>query len=239
VSVHVLSWAWKQKVGDAATKIVLLKLADCADDDGYSWWGQKKLAAECELGRATVQRKLERLQTFGLLEVVPRERDDGGTSTNGYRIKRPRSTPLPHSEAPPPQSEAGPPVTVRHPPPHGEAGTTLNRKKNPTLSKNESVPARSPFDDLWDAIEACGMKAPSAKSPRADFAKAVRELHMTGATPDLVRRRVAAYKAHPTLGATMLTVFSLRKWWDQLEADSKTPLERLEERIAAHDRRES
>jgi hypothetical protein len=79
-----------------------------------------------------------------------------------------------------------------------------------------SAPANE-LDELWRAVEAEGMKAPAAKSPRASFAKLVHELEATGAAPEDVRRWAAAYRRHPTLGRGMLTLPALVKWAPQLD----------------------
>lgn len=89
MSVHVSSWAWKQTVGDPGTKLVLIKLADNADDNGYSYWKQKNLAVECEMARSTCQKKIEKLVALGIVEVIPRYGSDGEQLANGYRILRP------------------------------------------------------------------------------------------------------------------------------------------------------
>jgi biotin operon repressor len=115
VSVHVASWAWKQKVGDPGLKLVLLKLADNADDAGFSWWTQKRLADECEMSRPTVQRKIKKLLERGLLVIVPRFGEDGRRVANGYRVV-PDSIPPPQNDTPPPQFEGGPRLTGDAPP---------------------------------------------------------------------------------------------------------------------------
>jgi DNA-binding transcriptional ArsR family regulator len=96
VSVHVSSWAWKQTTGDHGTKLVLLKLTDNANDAGECWPSQRRLAAECEMSRATVQRKLDKLEELGLVEVSLRKRDNGSQTSNLYRILMPT---VPHDEA--------------------------------------------------------------------------------------------------------------------------------------------
>lgn len=70
MSVHVSSWAWKQNVGSAGTKLVLLKLADNANDQGVAWPHQETIAAECEVDVRTVQRAVTKLRELGLLETI-------------------------------------------------------------------------------------------------------------------------------------------------------------------------
>ncbi len=71
MSVHLSSQVWKLKTPDAATKLVLLKLADNANDDGECWPSLTTIARETGLGRSTVCRKLLYLGAVGALSKVP------------------------------------------------------------------------------------------------------------------------------------------------------------------------
>lgn len=86
MSVHVSSWAWRQEVGDAGAKLVLLRLADQANDQGECFPSHRKLAVECEMSRRTVQRKLELLYELGFVSSERRMRPTGGKTSNGYRV---------------------------------------------------------------------------------------------------------------------------------------------------------
>ena len=46
------SWAWQQEVDDPSAKLVLVKLADSANDDGVCWPSHRKLARDCGLSDA-------------------------------------------------------------------------------------------------------------------------------------------------------------------------------------------
>lgn len=69
MSVHVTSAVWKLPVGDPEAKLVLLKLADNANDDGIAWPSQRTLAADCEVSPATVNRRIKLLIERGFLEI--------------------------------------------------------------------------------------------------------------------------------------------------------------------------
>jgi hypothetical protein len=72
LSVHVSSWAWKQEIGDDGAKLVLLKLADSANDYGVSFPGKDKLLIECEVGHDdTLRRRLRKLRELELILPVP------------------------------------------------------------------------------------------------------------------------------------------------------------------------
>jgi hypothetical protein len=83
---HVVStWAWKQHVGDSAAKLVLIKLADQANDDGECWPARRTLATECEMSASTVDRKISLLVE---LELVVKEL----RFSQGASQKAPRQT---------------------------------------------------------------------------------------------------------------------------------------------------
>lgn len=72
MSVHVSSWAWRQEVGDDGAKLVLLKLADSANDDGVAWPSRATMLAECEAGHEdTIKARIRRLKGSGLIIPVP------------------------------------------------------------------------------------------------------------------------------------------------------------------------
>lgn len=82
MSVHVSAWAWRQKVEDASAKLVLVKLADNANDEGIAWPSRKTIADETELSLRTLVRKVQYLEEKGLVDVQRRWR-----SSNVYRLR--------------------------------------------------------------------------------------------------------------------------------------------------------
>src|SRR4051812_44128400 len=87
MSVRVTSWAWDQHVGDDKAKLVLLKLADQANDDGICWPSRRTIAGACETSLSSVSRCTARLAELGLIKIEPRARPaDGGQSSNEYHF---------------------------------------------------------------------------------------------------------------------------------------------------------
>lgn len=86
MSVHASAWAWKQEVDDPSTKLVLLKLADSANDDGVCWPSQRTLARECGLTERSIRYKLGKLVNLGLLKIEERRRPDGSKASNLYYL---------------------------------------------------------------------------------------------------------------------------------------------------------
>jgi DNA-binding transcriptional regulator YhcF (GntR family) len=68
MSIHLISQAWKTQVSSLAAKLVLLKLADNASDEGKAWPHIDTIAAETGLARSSVFRALDELEKSGLVE---------------------------------------------------------------------------------------------------------------------------------------------------------------------------
>jgi DNA-binding transcriptional regulator YhcF (GntR family) len=68
MSIHYISQAWKTPVADAKAKLVLLKLADNANDQGVAWPHIETIAAETGLARSSVFKALNALEESGIVE---------------------------------------------------------------------------------------------------------------------------------------------------------------------------
>ncbi len=68
MSIHYISQAWKTPVADYKAKLVLLKLADNANDDGIAWPHIDTIASETGLSRRGVFRALNQLEEDKLIE---------------------------------------------------------------------------------------------------------------------------------------------------------------------------
>ncbi len=66
-------WAWEQATGSHTAKLVLLKLADNANDDGKSWYPISKMLTACELSDRAFRTQLRKLESLGLLVVEHRD----------------------------------------------------------------------------------------------------------------------------------------------------------------------
>ena len=108
MSIKVMSWVWEQDL-PPLDKIVLMAIADHADDDGYAWPGMKRIAEKCSMEKRTVQRHVERLQEQQLLKVESRQRNDGSSSSNGYTVVMNGTNREGVAESHPPMSGMTPP----------------------------------------------------------------------------------------------------------------------------------
>jgi hypothetical protein len=77
VSFQAVSWAARQTSGGPTGKLVLMMLAQFADDEGVCFPGQLKLAEMCELTDRAVREWLAKLEAKGLISRARRYRPGG------------------------------------------------------------------------------------------------------------------------------------------------------------------
>ena len=80
MSMELMIKAMKTKVGNPLRKLVLVKLADNASDQGECWPSYQHIADQCEIDRSTVRKHIKQLQTQGLLRIENREGPKGNSS---------------------------------------------------------------------------------------------------------------------------------------------------------------
>jgi DNA-binding transcriptional ArsR family regulator len=73
MSWRATSWAAEQITGSPITKLVLLKLADNANDEGVCWPSVPLIADHTEFSIRTVQEHLHRLEAMGLVRIERRQ----------------------------------------------------------------------------------------------------------------------------------------------------------------------
>jgi Helix-turn-helix domain len=84
MSWQATTWAMNQKVGNAGRKLLLLALANYADEKGFCWPSQGRLAVDTEASLDTIQRQTRKLVAEGFVSIErPPKRDavNGKTST--------------------------------------------------------------------------------------------------------------------------------------------------------------
>jgi hypothetical protein len=67
MSMELMVKAMKTKVGNPLRKLVLIKLADNANDQGECWPSYQHIADQCEIGRSTVKLHIRELEKAGFL----------------------------------------------------------------------------------------------------------------------------------------------------------------------------
>ncbi|HGJ5865981.1 MAG TPA: helix-turn-helix domain-containing protein, partial [Arsenophonus nasoniae] len=85
MSMTLMVQAMKMKVGSTARKLVLLKLADNANDKGECFPSYKHIAEQCEMSRKTAIGHIDALCEMGLVKKIHRG-GEKGNSSNIYKL---------------------------------------------------------------------------------------------------------------------------------------------------------
>ena len=85
MSMKLVCAAFHARVGNAGCKLVLIKLADNANDEGTCWPSHQHVADQCEMGVRTVIRHIASLVDMGLISKSPRIKDNRQQS-NIYQV---------------------------------------------------------------------------------------------------------------------------------------------------------
>ena len=107
MSIKCLAWAWGKQL-PPLPKLVLLAIADHADDSGYAWPGVSGVAQKCGVSKRTVQRYVNVLVQLKIVDVETRQRSDGSNTSNAYQLNI--------HDSHPPVSDSHPPMTGETPP---------------------------------------------------------------------------------------------------------------------------
>ena len=82
MSVQAITWALDYAAGSVTEKVILLVLANYANEYGISWPSQKTLADQTALGERTVRRVLADMDTRGVIRRIPRRRGNGSRQSD-------------------------------------------------------------------------------------------------------------------------------------------------------------
>ncbi len=83
MSIKAMNWAWDQ-VLPVAHKIVLVALADHADNDGVCWPGLASIEEKTGVKKRTLIKVVQSLEADGLIKVERRKGGQGKQETNRY-----------------------------------------------------------------------------------------------------------------------------------------------------------
>ena len=132
-----MNWAWDQRLPPNA-KLILMALADSADDAGECWPRLRTLASKCCVSERTVQRALQQFEGTGLLSVEHRFTDGGRQTSNRYRLAvgayPDKLSPSPSSSIKEGDNDVTPRVTELRPP---GGDTAMSGQEPPEDSSRE------------------------------------------------------------------------------------------------------
>ena len=125
MSVAVMTKVWDTSLAAEGCLLVLLAIADFADDDGRAFPSVPKLAKKARLSERQTQCALRRLEEIGELKIFKRRLDHGGWGSSAYQVLTPSAV-----SAPPPGAISAP---------AGEVGNTT-LVKFATHLEDRSIP---------------------------------------------------------------------------------------------------
>jgi hypothetical protein len=181
VSIKIMTAVWEEQTTQGSERLVLLALADSANDEGFCWPSLATIAKKCNIERRYVINIIKNLEAHGLIEVERRKEDgkvDGKkfNKTNMYRL-------LVHLPSPPPADVVNPasPGVVNPASLGGEAQfTRVVNYSSPESLINRNEPEKREGEpgqvQIW--IE----QTIGPFTPGPDNIKAITEMERIGAT---------------------------------------------------------
>ncbi|EPG8310747.1 helix-turn-helix domain-containing protein [Klebsiella aerogenes] len=136
MSMTLMAKAMAIKTGNPIRKLVLIKLADNANDYGECWPSYKHIADHCECSKSAVRDHIDALISMGLLvkENRPGVKNGKGNASNLYCMKLDNPMP-PKSIAPMPSESTGmPPESI---PPMPCGGTRTSHSFEPVIEPKD------------------------------------------------------------------------------------------------------
>lgn len=136
MSMTLMAKAMAIKTGNPIRKLVLIKLADNANDSGECWPSYKHIADHCECSKSAVRDHIDALISMGLLvkENRPGVKNGKGNASNLYCMKLDNPMP-PKSIAPMPSKSTGmPPESI---PPMPCGGTRTSHSFEPVIEPKD------------------------------------------------------------------------------------------------------
>lgn len=203
MSISAMNWAWEQETDGPAMQIILVALADFADEEHSCWPSMAKLAARARISERTVKRVLRDLETAGYFVRRRRYVAFGKRSNDRYvlavgqTITR-ASAALGAKLAPNEENEVKPQVT-----PLG-ANLAPNEENAPPLGANCGTYIENPTEKIDKSIFI-------EDEPSAEMATPPEENHSTSS----INARLK--KIHPSLSIAGIT--SRLKVADIVEVD--------------------
>jgi hypothetical protein len=204
MSVRVMSWVWEQSKSQPTSRLVLLAIADCANDVGAEAYpSMTKLRAKTGLSERAIQGAIQKLVSIGELVV---SLNAGPRGCNRYRVIL-----TPAGDAPQ-QVHPNHPLTIREP---------SVKASRPTKAVDERPDVEKVCRHLADRIADNGSKRP-AITPRWRMAARLL-LDDDGRTVEQVIKAIDWSQADGFWRSNVLSMPKLREKYDQLRLAAQLP----------------
>jgi hypothetical protein len=159
MSMELMVKAMKARVGSPLRKLVLIKLADNANDMGECWPSYQHIADQCEMSRRSVMSHIETLCKGGLVRKEIRKGGPKGNSSNIYvlMLSDGAKLSLPPSEPPAPGGESPALGSENAAPPSENAALGGSEGSAPRTSHSFESVSEPVSEPLQPAADATGM----------------------------------------------------------------------------------
>ncbi|MCP1440806.1 hypothetical protein J3D56_004242 [Erwinia persicina] len=139
MSMNLMAKAMSITVGNPLRKLVLIKLADNANDKGECWPSYQHIADQCEISKRSVMRHIDDLCEFGFLRKEYRP-GPKGNSSNIYHLSLDgdRESPRVVTESHPPGDRESPPPSDTVSPRTSHSFEPVKEPITPKSPKGES-----------------------------------------------------------------------------------------------------
>ncbi|EAN5708300.1 helix-turn-helix domain-containing protein [Salmonella enterica] len=153
MSMTLMARAMAIKTGNPIRKLVLIKLADNANDNGECWPSYQHIAEHCECSRSAVRTHIDALIGMGVLTKENRMgiNNGKGNTSNVYYLNLDNPVP-PKSTAPMPSKITGMPLENTPPMPCG--GTRTSHSFEPVNEPNDPPNPQKGEGDEWILADA-------------------------------------------------------------------------------------
>ena len=226
MSMLLTAQAMKLKVGNPTRKLVLLKLADNANDKGECFPSYQHIADHCEVSRRSVISHIDALIKMGLVEKKSRKNQDG-SSSNLYILHLEKGS----ENISPPSERISPPSENGSLPPSENISPITNHSINQSINQNNIVRTVKKFEVHFEQFWQAGMTKVNKQKSLKSF-KSAYESHQakypttledfTQMLVDDIRKRLALHqfgfdKLHPT------TYLNNWRWLDEYPSIATSP----------------
>jgi hypothetical protein len=229
MSARALNWAFDQRPKTTSQKLVLLTLADRADEDGLAYpsvdWISKKCAP---MPYETARRVIRELAEQGLVEKVRRlVRKDGTFGAWLFRLPIDQRSSVTGGDLQWEDETTGHQRTLGQRSPVTEPAVTHARadsRLDPNKPSSGEEGARAIQISIDRAVREAIYGDADVKLTDREARKvalAATSIRKAGGTPQDVHDRCEAYRKHKTYGQVALTAPSLAEHWSELATPAK------------------
>jgi len=227
MSMNLMAQAMSIKVGNPLRKLVLIKIADNANDKGECWPSYQHVADHCECSKSAVRAHIEALIKMGLITKENRlgVNNGKGNTSNLYYLTLdtpvppesiapcaakkhspmpPKNTGVCQQVAPPMPSESTPPMPADDTRTSHSFESVIEPKENPPIAPQAEQPAPDTSGIAGEVLDFLNLKINGRTPKRANTLREISERLAEGNTVDelklVAEHRASLLLTNPEMG---------------------------------------